>query len=75
MSSVNKADPGPVWDFDEQGYLAANPDVREAVAAGDLASGLDHFYRWGWQEHRPGVTAAAVPLSAESRRQLRPPPE
>ena len=74
MSPVNKTDPGPVWDFDEQGYLAANPDVREAVAAGDLASGLDHFYRWGWQEQRPGVTAAAGPLSAESRRQLRPPP-
>ena len=29
MSPVNKTDPGPVWDFDEQGYLAANPDVRE----------------------------------------------
>ena len=35
MSPVNKTDPGPVWDFDEEGYLAANPDVREAVAAGN----------------------------------------
>jgi SAM-dependent methyltransferase len=74
MSPVNKTDSAAVWDFDEQGYLAANPDVREAVAAGNLASGLDHFYGWGWQEQRPGVTATADPLSAKSRRQLRPPP-
>ncbi|MGD1862222.1 MAG: hypothetical protein ACFB0E_19920 [Leptolyngbyaceae cyanobacterium] len=38
--------------FDETFYLAANPDVAQAVAAGGLASGFDHFRQFGLQEGR-----------------------
>lgn len=43
-------------EFDEQTYLARNPDVAAAVGAGRFASGLDHFMKFGRHEHRPGVT-------------------
>jgi GT2 family glycosyltransferase/SAM-dependent methyltransferase/glycosyltransferase involved in cell wall biosynthesis len=36
--------------FDEQGYLLANPDVAEAVRSGQLASGRQHFDRYGRHE-------------------------
>jgi SAM-dependent methyltransferase len=38
--------------FDEPAYLAAYPDVAAAVAAGALASGSDHFTRFGLAEGR-----------------------
>src|SRR4051794_15345012 len=38
--------------FDEPAYLAAYPDVAAAVAAGALASGRDHFTRFGLPEGR-----------------------
>lgn len=40
-------------DFDEHEYLAANPDVKAAVAAGKLSSGLAHYDRFGRNERRP----------------------
>jgi SAM-dependent methyltransferase len=76
MSPEKKTDSDPFRDFDEEGYLAANPDVRDAVAAGDLPSGLDHYRRWGWREQRRGASVVAGPLpQIRLTRQLRPPPD
>ena len=51
----------PLWEwlgginslFNEQGYLQANPDVREAIAQGAVPSGWDHYQRFGQHEGRP----------------------
>jgi hypothetical protein len=44
--------------FDEQRYLAANPDVKSAVAFGDLDSGKQHYVNDGYYEGRlPGEFA------------------
>ncbi len=61
MSQDKDSNPDPFRDFDEETYLAANPDVRDAVAAGDLPSGLDHYRRWGWREQRRGASVPAGP--------------
>lgn len=50
--------PEPFAGFDEEAYLAANPDVAEAVAAGTVLSGLEHYRRWGLQEQRRGAIRA-----------------
>ena len=39
--------------FNEQDYLDANPDVREAVSLGHLSSGLSHYKKFGKKEGRP----------------------
>lgn len=39
-------------DFDEAFYLRQNPDVAGAVADGRLASGYDHYIRYGRREGR-----------------------
>lgn len=39
-------------NFDEAGYLAANPDVEKAVKDGNLESGLLHFQHCGRAEGR-----------------------
>ncbi len=36
--------------FDEEGYLAANPDVAQAVRSGQLGSGRQHFDLYGRHE-------------------------
>lgn len=38
--------------FNEAAYLAANPDVAAAVAAGVFSSGLQHYELFGQAEHR-----------------------
>ncbi|MBU6525870.1 class I SAM-dependent methyltransferase [Methylocystis sp. MJC1] len=38
--------------FDERCYLAANPDVAEAIGAGRIASGWAHFKKFGVVEGR-----------------------
>jgi hypothetical protein len=38
--------------FDEKAYLAANPDVAEAVRRGKLASGREHYLATGYYEGR-----------------------
>lgn len=38
--------------FDEDGYLAANPDVAEAVRSGRLSSGWAHYKKFGQIEGR-----------------------
>lgn len=40
--------------FDEFQYLTNNPDVAQAVGAGDFASGFDHFQQFGDAEGRQG---------------------
>jgi len=52
--------------FDEDAYLACNPDVRQAVAAGQFSSGLDHFMKFGQRENRPGV--AVDPAGGDATR-------
>jgi ubiquinone/menaquinone biosynthesis C-methylase UbiE len=42
--------------FDEETYLACNPDVQLAVANGQFTSGFDHFLKFGRRENRRGVT-------------------
>jgi len=39
--------------FDENSYLAANPDVATAVRDGWLKSGWDHYVKYGSKEGRP----------------------
>jgi hypothetical protein len=45
-------------DFNEEGYLRANPDVREAVARGQIASGRVHYVGFGYFEGRVGGVVA-----------------
>jgi hypothetical protein len=40
--------------FDEKDYLAANPDVAEAVKKGEMTSGRKHFIGFGYFEGRTG---------------------
>jgi len=44
-------------DFNEDSYLVANPDVREAVERGEVESGLLHFIGYGYFEGRSGGMA------------------
>ena len=38
--------------FDENFYLALNPDVVDEIAAGNFSSGLEHFLNVGQFENR-----------------------
>ena len=44
-------------DFDEDGYLKLNPDVRQAVDRGQVESGHLHYIGYGYFEGRKGGTA------------------
>ena len=44
-------------DFDEEGYLRLNPDVRQAVERGQIESGHLHYVGYGYFEGRKGGTA------------------
>ena len=44
----------PPAGFDEALYLAANPDVAEAVRNGTIRSGFDHYRQYGFAEGRTG---------------------
>jgi SAM-dependent methyltransferase len=59
-------------NFDEEGYLGANPDVRAAVEAGKLASGRQHFDGVGHGEGRSVRLRANIKQAklAKSRRIL-----
>ena len=43
-------------NFDERGYLQANPDVAAAVRSGNFSSGLEHFQKYGQAEGRISAT-------------------
>lgn len=56
QGSLTYSKVGPSWD--EQAYLAANPDVAAAVTAGQgFKSGQEHFNKVGRNEGRTGVPA------------------
>lgn len=60
-------------EFNETDYLAANPDVAEAISAGSFPSGLAHYLRHGANENRslkPGVRG--VPFRFPFRERLIP---
>jgi len=56
--------------FDEAFYLASNSDIAETVRSGWLASGREHYIRYGFKERRspfhldPAWYAAQYPLAA-----------
>lgn len=50
-------------DFNEQAYLAANPDVAAAINSGDFSSGAQHYAMYGQAEGRNGSGAAAPAVS------------
>lgn len=52
MASYRMEALASVETFDEAGYLAANPDVAQAVSEGRVASGRAHFERFGHGEGR-----------------------
>ena len=47
-------------DFPEESYLLNNPDVAAAVKSGAIASGHDHWLRFGFQEGRSLVFAGTA---------------
>ena len=53
-------DADPFSGFDEAAYLAANADVREALIAGTIPSGLEHYSQWGRFENRPGAFGVQI---------------
>ena len=52
-------------DFDEAGYLAANPDVAAAVASGQFESGRAHYESYGRQEGRALGAPAGIAAAEE----------
>lgn len=57
-------EPAPAEAFDEAWYLASYPDVAEAVARGEFASGRAHYFGYGRREGRLPRGAAAAEGSA-----------
>jgi hypothetical protein len=68
-------------NFDANAYLTRNPDVAQAVNAGQFSSAQDHFAKFGWNEGRdvaqtyipgspgsPGYTPDFTGLNAEKDR-------
>ena len=53
-------------NFDEQLYLASNPDIAADIKPGGWNSGYDHFQRWGCDEARK-VRRWVFPQAAVSR--------
>ncbi|MGS4887528.1 hypothetical protein [Roseibium sp. MB-4] len=45
--------------FDEAAYLAANPDIADAIANGTFSSGYEHWLLIGFDEGRSGAQNAA----------------
>jgi SAM-dependent methyltransferase len=52
MEPIRLLVPATAENFDEAGYLTANPDVAAAVARGDLPTGRAHFDAFGRAEGR-----------------------
>ena len=52
---AGKRNATPAPDFIEELYLALNPDVAEAIAAGKFASAWDHWAQFGRRETEEGV--------------------
>ena len=52
MAGYVLVEPATGSNFDETAYLAANPDVAQAVGAGELRSARQHFESFGCREGR-----------------------
>jgi hypothetical protein len=54
LTSLNKKhyELTPPPDFDDDAYLARNPDVADVVEQGKMSCGFEHYYRFGRQEGR-----------------------
>jgi hypothetical protein len=50
-------------NFDERGYLNANPDIAAAVHAGAWESGRAHFAAFGAKEGRPQISLSRITQS------------
>jgi SAM-dependent methyltransferase len=65
--------PASADNFDEQGYLNANPDVAQAVRSGAWPSGRRHFDACGHNEHRRMRLSHAIDrLRADKIARLKP---
>jgi SAM-dependent methyltransferase len=62
--------PDQFKDFDEEAYLAANPDVLDAVVAGTMPSGLEHYLGWGRHEGRARPVVKPAPVERPAYRPL-----
>lgn len=54
-------------DFDEEYYLAANPDVVLAVKSGLVKTGWDHYIRFGRSEGRPATSPDNVRFARDRK--------
>lgn len=54
MKIVHEVYPEGAYQFDEDAYCAANPEVAEAVRAGRIPSGHVHYAGFGFREGRDG---------------------
>jgi hypothetical protein len=55
MPSTTSGDIQSPGEFDEIWYLKAHADVADAVSAGSLSSGWDHYVRYGRSEGRTAM--------------------
>lgn len=73
VHSVRINQPATPATFNEAGYLAANPDVADAVRRGIVGSGRQHFELYGIHENRRlRLSAAIKPLRRSKLKRLRP---
>jgi Methyltransferase domain len=74
MTALTLDFPASAENFDEQGYLACNPDVARAVLQGSMPSGWVHFQQFGVHEARKMRLSSAhcLPLKREKLRRLEP---
>jgi len=64
--------PASADNFDEQGYLRANPDVARAVASGQCPSGRVHFDHFGLVERRLLRLPVPEPMRRHKRARFMP---
>lgn len=74
MTGYVLEEPATAENFEEDAYLAANPDVAEAVERKVFASGREHFSRFGHGEGRilRRPLAAFTDIKAEKLRRIAP---
>ena len=73
LNGIRVLSPASGEQFDEAGYLAANPDVAARVADGTFSSAREHFDRYGGAEARKQLSSARVAeLRTRKMARLRP---
>ncbi|GAB3099263.1 methyltransferase domain-containing protein [Lysobacter terrae] len=66
MKTFTLVAPATADTFEEEGYVAANPDVAAAIASGQLESGRQHFELFGHAETR--LQRVALPIDWKHRK-------